>query len=232
MPERARDLCLFDLDHTLLPIDSDHAFGEFLARLGHVDATLQRERNDAFYAAYQAGTLDIAAYVAFATAPLQRLPAPALAALQQRFMDEVIAPVLRPAALRLVAGHQARGDLVAIITATNEFVTRPIAAAFGVDELLAVELERDAGGNITGCIRGVPTFREGKVMRTEQWLAARGTGWSDFRRISVYSDSPNDLPLLERATDPVATNPVPALEALARQRGWRVLRLFDDQTTD
>jgi phosphoserine phosphatase len=101
-----------------------------------------------------------------------------------------------------------------------------------VAELLAVELERDAGGNITGRIRGVPTFREGKVLRTEQWLAARGAGWSGFGRVSVYSDSPNDLPLLERATDPVATNPVPALEALARQRGWRVLRLFDDQTTD
>ena len=232
MPERAPNLCLFDLDHTLLPIDSDHAFGEFMARLGYVDATLQRERNDAFYAAYQAGTLDIAEYVAFATAPLRGRPAAELAKLQRRFMDEMIAPVLRPAALRLVAEHQARGDLVAIITATNEFVTRPIAAAFGVAELLAVELERDAGGNITGRIRGVPTFREGKVLRTEQWLAARGAGWSGFGRVSVYSDSPNDLPLLERATDPVATNPVPALEALARQRGWRVLRLFDDQTTD
>ena len=232
MPERARNLCLFDLDHTLLPIDSDHAFGEFMARLGYVDARLQRERNDAFYAAYQAGTLDIAEYIAFATAPLQGRPAHELAILQRRFMDEMIAPALRPEALALVHEHRARGDLLAIITATNEFVTRPIAAAFGVEALLAVELERDAGGNISGRIHGVPTFREGKVVRTEQWLAAQGASWSSFERISVYSDSPNDLPLLERATDPVATNPVPALEALAQQRGWRVLRLFDDQKTD
>jgi HAD superfamily hydrolase (TIGR01490 family) len=232
MPERPRNLCLFDLDHTLLPIDSDHAFAEFMARLGYIDAALQRERSDAFYAAYLAGTLDIAAYIDYATAPWRDRPAAERAALQQRFMDEAITPVLHPAALALVRSHQARGDLVAIITATNEFVTRPIAAAFGVAELLAVELERDAGGNITGRIQGVPTFREGKVVRTEQWLAARGASWAGFERISVYSDSPNDLPLLERATDPVATNPVPALEALARQRGWRVLRLFDDQTTD
>ncbi|HSN32893.1 MAG TPA: HAD-IB family hydrolase, partial [Ideonella sp.] len=195
-------------------------------------ATLQRERNDAFYAAYQAGTLDIAAYVDFATAAWRERPADELSALQQRFVDEMIRPVLRPAALDLVRGHQARGDLVAIITATNEFVTQPIAAAFGVVDLLAIELERDAGGTITGRIRGVPTFREGKVLRTEQWLASRGLRWGSFARISVYSDSPNDLPLLERATDPVATNPVPALEALARERGWRVLRLFDDQETD
>jgi HAD superfamily hydrolase (TIGR01490 family) len=226
------NLTLFDLDGTLIPVDSDHAFGDFLVRIGWADAEAFKRRNDAFYAAYQAGTLDIAEYVAFATAPLRGLPAPELAKLQRRFMDEMIAPVLRPAALRLVAEHQARGDLVAIITATNEFVTRPIAAAFGVAELLAVQLERDAGGNITGRIRGVPTFREGKVLRTEQWLAARGLSLASFERVSVYSDSPNDLPLLERATDPVATNPVPALEALARQRGWRVLRLFDDQTTD
>lgn len=231
MPEPVA-LCLFDLDHTLLPIDSDHAFGEFMARLGWVDAALYRERNDAFYAAYQAGTLDIAAYVDFATAGFRAREPAELAGLQRRFMDEMIRPMLRPAALELVRGHQVNGDLVAIITATNEFVTRPIATAFGVDELLAIELERDAGGTITGRIRGVPTFREGKVLRTEQWLAARGLGWDSFERVSVYSDSPNDLPLLERATDPVATNPVPALEALARQRGWRVLRLFDDQETD
>ena len=232
MTERLPGLCLFDLDHTLLPIDSDHAFGEFQVRLGWVDGRVQRERNDAFYAAYLAGTLDIAEYIEFATRALRERGAAELEAARRRFMDEMIAPAIRPAALRLVREHQARGDRVAIITATNEFVTRPIAEAFGVDDLLAVELERDAGGNITGRISGVATFREGKVERTEQWLAAQGTSWASFARVSVYSDSPNDLPLLERATDPVATNPVPALEALARQRGWRVLRLFDDQETD
>lgn len=222
-------LCLFDLDHTLLPLDSDHAFGEFMVRLGWLDGPTQRERNDAFYAAYLAGTLDIAAYVDFTTGPIRGRSAAELAEVQRRFMREVIDPAIRPAARALVREHQAMGDLVAIITATNEFVTQPIAAAFGVAELLAVELERDAGGTITGRIRGVPTFREGKVVRTEQWLAARGLAFASFERVSVYSDSPNDLPLLERATDPVATNPVPALETLARQRGWRILKLFDDQ---
>jgi HAD superfamily hydrolase (TIGR01490 family) len=135
--------------------------------------------------------------------------------------------MLTPQALALVKKHQDDGDLVAIVTATNEFVTRPIATAFGVPELLAIELERDAGGAVTGAIQGVPTYQHGKVTRVEQWLAARQAGWNDFDRISVYSDSINDLPLLERATDPVATNPSAALEAVAAERGWRFLRLFE-----
>lgn len=220
------NLCLFDLDHTLLPLDSDHAWGEFMVALGWADAERHRAMNDRFYAQYQAGTLDIAAYVDFATSAYRDRPAAEQQAASERFMAEVILPAIRPAARALVDEHRERGDRVAIITATNDFVTRPIARAFGVDELLAVELERDAGGTITGRIRGVPTFREGKVVRTEAWLAGQGWRWSDFARISVYSDSPNDLPLLERATDPVATNPSPALEALARERGWRVLSLF------
>jgi HAD superfamily phosphoserine phosphatase-like hydrolase len=116
---------------------------------------------------------------------------------------------------------------VAIVTATNEFITRPIAQAFGVPDLLAIELERDAAGAATGAIRGVPTYQDGKVTRVGQWLAAQGAGWDDFGRITVYSDSINDLPLLERATDPVATNPSAALEAVATERGWRILRLFE-----
>jgi HAD superfamily hydrolase (TIGR01490 family) len=142
-------------------------------------------------------------------------------------MNEVIGPMITPQAIDLVRRHQAAGDLVAIVTATNEFVTRPIAQAFGVPELLAIELERDARGAVTGAIQGVPTYQHGKVTRVEQWLAAQGAGWNDFDRISVYSDSINDLPLLERATDPVATNPSAALEAVAAERGWRFLRLFE-----
>jgi len=126
-----------------------------------------------------------------------------------------------------VRGHQRAGDLCAIVTATNEFVTRPIADALGVAELLAIELERDERGCVTGVIRGVPTYQHGKVERVTQWLAAQGLAWADFARISVYSDSINDLPLLERATDPVATNPSPTLEAIATARGWRILRLFE-----
>ena len=227
MTSSARDLCLFDLDETLLPIDSDHAWGEFITRLGWVDPVEFRRRNDAFFAQYQAGTLDIHAYVAFATEPLRaRTPAEAQAAHRQ-FMHEVIAPMLLPAALDLVRQHQSRGDLVALVTATNDFVTAPIAQALGIPDLIAVRLEREAGGTITGRIVGTPSYREGKVARVQEWLAGRRSSWSDFERISVYSDSANDLPLLERATDPVATNPSPALQAIAAARGWRILKLFD-----
>ncbi|MFN3298517.1 HAD family hydrolase [Caldimonas sp.] len=222
-----RNLCLFDLDHTLLPIDSDHAFGEFMVRIGWADGEAFRRGNDHYYAQYQAGCLDLAEYIEFSTAPWRRRPAHEQRAVQQRFVQEVVRPVLHPRALALVREHQARGDLVAIVTATNEFVTAPIAAAFGVDHLLAVQLERDASGTITGRIHGVPSYREGKVTRVDQWLAGLGAGWSQFERTSFYSDSPNDLPLLERASDPVATNPSPALESLARERGWRILKLFE-----
>ena len=221
------NLCLFDLDDTLLPIDSDHAWGEFVTRIGWVDAAEFARRNDAFYAQYKAGALDIHAYIAFATEPLRARSIAELDAAQRRFMREVIAPVLRPSALELVRSHQARGDLVALVTATNDFITAPIAQAFGIDDLIAVRLERGAGGTITGCIAGTPSYREGKVTRVDEWLAGHGTAWAGFERISVYSDSPNDLPLLERATEPVATNPTPALRAIAEERGWRILKLFD-----
>jgi HAD superfamily hydrolase (TIGR01490 family) len=227
MTRTAPNLCLFDLDETLLPIDSDHAWGEFITRLGWVDAAEFRRRNDAFYAQYQAGSLDIHAYIAFATEPLRARAPDQIDAAQRRFMHEVIAPMLRPAALDLVREHRARGDLLALVTATNDFVTAPIARALDIADLLAVRLERDAGGTITGRIVGTPSYREGKVTRVQEWLAERRAGWADFERISVYSDSANDLPLLERATDPVATNPSPALHAIAQARGWRILKLFD-----
>ncbi|MDB6001466.1 MAG: hypothetical protein JWP52_3165 [Rhizobacter sp.] len=223
---KPRNLCLFDLDHTLIPIDSDHAWGDFQITLGWVDGDAFKRRNDEFYADYEAGTLDIATYVEFATRGFRDRPADEQKAGHDGFMRDVVAPVMLPAARQLVRQHQEAGDLTAIITATNEFVTAPIAAAFGVPHLLAVQLERNAGGTITGRIQGLPTFREGKVTRTEQWLASMGLAWTDFERISVYSDSPNDLPLLEKASDPVATNPSPLLETIARDRGWRVLKLF------
>jgi HAD superfamily hydrolase (TIGR01490 family) len=231
MPEAATNaamnLCLFDLDETLLPLDSDHAWGEFVIRLGWVDEAEFRRRNDAFYADYQAGRLDIHAYIAFATAPLrERGPAQAEQA-HARFMHEVIAPQLRPAALDLVRAHQALGDRIALVTATNDFVTAPIARAFGIADLIAVRLERSPAGTITGRIDGTPSYRDGKVVRVTEWLLAQGRSLGDFARVTVYSDSVNDLPLLERATDPVATNPSIALEALARERGWRILRLFE-----
>jgi HAD superfamily hydrolase (TIGR01490 family) len=226
MTASARHLCLFDLDGTLLPIDSDHAFGEFLVATGWADGDTFRARNDAFYADYQAGTLDLAAYVDFATSAWRVRPLAEAEALRQRYVDEVIRPQMQPQALDLVRHHQARGDLVAIVTATNEFVTTPIAAAFGVEHLLAVQLDRTAEGAWRGTIRGTPTFREGKVDRVHAWLADLGHALGDFASVTVYSDSPNDLPLLELATDPVATNPSAALEVTATERGWRILRLF------
>lgn len=220
-------LTLFDLDETLLPLDSDHAWGEFVIRLGWVDEATFRRRNDEFFAQYKAGALDIHAYVAFATEPLRERGPEAAAAAHAQFMREVVQPALRPQALELVRGHLAQGDRVALVTATNDFVTEPIARALGIATLIAVRLERGPGGTITGRIDGTPSYREGKVVRVSEWLAESGCSWGDFERISVYSDSPNDLPLLERATDPVATNPSPALEAVARERGWRILRLFE-----
>jgi HAD superfamily hydrolase (TIGR01490 family) len=220
------NLCLFDLDHTLLPLDSDHEFGEFLIRIGLADELEYRRRNDAFYQQYVDGTLQLSDYIRFSTSVWRELDAQQQADLQQRFMAEVVRPAIHPQALQLVRDHEAQGDLVAIVTATNEFVTRPIADAFGVPDLLAVCLTKDVQGRVTGEIDGVPSFREGKITRVEQWLAERGHTLADFKRVSFYSDSPNDLPLLDLASDPVATNPSPALEAVALERGWRILRLF------
>lgn len=221
------NLTLFDLDGTLLPTDSDHAFGEFVVRLGWADGAEHRRRNDGFYADYLAGRLDLDAYVDFATSPWRGRSAAELAAASTQFLDEVARPAVKPAALALVRRHQDAGDRVAVVTATNEFVTRPIAALFGIGELIATELQTDPQGRYTGRIRGVPSFREGKITRVQDWLAASGLVWGDFERITFYSDSTNDLPLLEQVSHPVATNPVPALAALAAQRGWPILRLFE-----
>jgi HAD superfamily hydrolase (TIGR01490 family) len=223
----ARNLTLFDLDGTLIAGDSDHSFGEFMVDIGWADGDTWRRRNDEFYATYVAGALDVHAYVDFATSVWRGRTPQEQADVHARYMREVIAPMLTPQAMALVKKHQDDGDLVAIVTATNEFVTRPIAQAFGVPELLAIELERDGSGAVTGAIKGVPTYQHGKVTRVGHWLAAQGAAWDDFDRISVYSDSINDLPLMERATDPVATNPSAALEAVAAERGWRFLRLFE-----
>ncbi len=226
-PDGRVGVTLFDLDHTLLPLDSDHEWGVFTTRIGWTDAEEHTRRNDAFYADYLAGRLDIHAYARFAIDAVRRRSPQEAAAAHARFMDEVIRPALHPQALALVRAHQARGDRVAIVTATNEFITRPIAHAFGVADLIAVELERDAGGWFTGAIRGVPSYRDGKVTRVQQWLQAQGLAWDDSVHVTVYSDSDNDLPLLERADVPVATNPGTRLRALARERGWRILDLFE-----
>lgn len=221
-------VALFDLDHTLLPIDSDYSWGEFTQQIGWTDPVEFKRRNDEFYAHYVAGTLDVHDYVRFAVEALRLRGPEAYREAHERFMHEWIRPRLLPPALELVRGHQQRGDAVAIVTATNELVTRPIAAAFGVPELIAVELERDAAGWITGEIAGVPSMREGKVVRVERWLAGRGQDWLDVET-TFYSDSLNDLPLLEQVDHPVATNPDPRLRTIALERGWRILDLFPRQ---
>jgi HAD superfamily hydrolase (TIGR01490 family) len=220
-------LALFDLDHTLIPIDSDYSWGQFTVQLGWRDAETHTRANDAFYEQYKAGTLDIHEYIRFSVAPLAEHGPQQSDAAHRRFMDEIIRPAMQPQALELVRRHQAAGDEVIIVTATNEFVTRPIAQAFGVSELIAIDLERDGQGNPTGAIHGTPSFREGKVARVEQWLAARGLSWANVTHSTFYSDSINDLPLLDQVQEPVATNPDARLQAIAAERGWRILNLFE-----
>ena len=226
-PAQRTKLALFDLDHTLLPLDSDHGWGEFSIAIGWCDRAEFGRRNDEFFADYQAGRLNIPDYVRFATEQVVRRGPEAAAQAHARFMDEVIRPAMRPAAVQLVQSHLQAGDLVVITSATNEFVTRPIATAFGVEHLLATELARDANGWFTGEIAGLPNMREGKVVRMTEWLAARGLTWSDVES-TFYSDSMNDVPLLEQVDHPVATNPDARLRALAQERGWRVLDLFTE----
>jgi HAD superfamily hydrolase (TIGR01490 family) len=220
------NLTLFDLDGTLIPVDSDHAFGGFMVDVGWVDGAVWGARNDEFFAQYNAGTLDLPAYVDFATSAWRSRPLAEALAMRERFMAEVMKPALRPEAVALVEQHRAAGDLIALVTATNEFVTAPIAASFGIEHLIAVQLVRDAQGRYTGAIHGVPSFRDGKIVRVEDWLQGLGAQWRDFGRVTFYSDSTNDLPLLERVSHPVATNPSPSLAQIATERGWPQLQLF------
>jgi HAD superfamily hydrolase (TIGR01490 family) len=219
-------LALFDLDGTLIPGDSDHAFGEFAIALGWVDAQEHKARNDAFYAEYLAGTLDLAAYTEFATSAWRQRPLAEVEAALAAFVHEIVRPMVGDGALELVERHRAAGDRLALVTATNDAVTRPIAQLLDIPTLIATELERDESGRATGRVRGVPAFREGKVVRVEAWLGELGTRLAGQNRSHFYSDSANDIPLLEAVTHPVATNPSASLERHARARGWPVLNLY------
>jgi HAD superfamily hydrolase (TIGR01490 family) len=222
------NLALFDLDHTLIPLDSDYEWGQFLVRIGAVDPVAFATRNAAFYAQYEAGTLDPVEYLEFALGTLAQFPRRQLQEWHLQFMREVIQPAVLPAALDLLKQHQDAGDLIAIITATNRFVTAPIAKALGVTNLIAAEPEITSDGEVTGKLRGIPTSGPGKVIHTHEWLAAQGKTLQQFSRSYFYSDSQNDIPLLSVVTHPVATNPNALLKTHAQAHGWPILTLFND----
>jgi HAD superfamily hydrolase (TIGR01490 family) len=223
------NLALFDLDHTLLPIDSDHSWGEYTIAIGWRDRDEFKRANDAFYDQYKAGTLDPHDYLRFATQAIRAQGAAKSLIARADFIDTVIEKAVKPSALDLLAKHRAAGDTLLLVTATNEFVTAPIAKRLGFadDHLIAVRLETDASGWYTGERVGELSFREGKITRVTQWLAERGKTWDDVCSSTFYSDSMNDLPLLDIVDTPVATNPDDTLRALATERGWRILDLWN-----
>jgi HAD superfamily hydrolase (TIGR01490 family) len=214
-------LAIFDLDNTLLRGDSDYAWGRFLVERHIVDGPSYERENERYYEQYHAGTLDILEFLAFALRPLAQHDRATLDAWHREYMDAKVRPMITADARELVERHRARGDTLLIITATNRFVTAPIAQAFGIPHLLATEPE-ERDGRFTGRVAGIPCFREGKVKRLERWLAEHGERLDDSW---FYSDSHNDLPLLERVTHPVAVNPDATLRATAQARGWSILTL-------
>lgn len=216
------NLALFDLDNTLLAGDSDYAWSQFLIREGVLDRDAFEARNEAYYDQYKAGTLDIFDYLAFQSSPLVGRSKAELEAWQARYMVQVVEPMILPKSRELLAAH--RADLCAIVTATNDFITTPIARALGVEHLIASELERGPSG-FTGRGTGTPAFQGGKITRVKEWLAGMGYDLSSFGRSSFYSDSHNDIPLLEAVTHPVAVDPDSTLLAHAKGRGWPVLSL-------
>ena len=216
-------LAIFDLDNTLLSIDSDNAWGEFLVEQGAVDPVAYREANERFLADYNAGTLDMAAFLEMALKPLAENTPEQLAAWHQQFMASKIEPHILPKAEELLARHRTKGDTMLIITATNRFITGPIAERLGVDDLIAVEPEM-VDGRYTGRVDGVPSYREGKVIRLQAWLEAQDITMDGAW---FYSDSHNDLPLLEKVDHPVAVDPDDTLRKVAEERHWRIMSLRD-----
>lgn len=218
------NLALFDLDNTLLAGDSDFEWAQFLIGKGVLDKEVHEARNLEFYEHYKAGTLDIHAFLNFQLAPLSRHSRRELDQWHAEFMATRIRPMIGDAARRLVAEHAQKGDLLAIVTATNSFVTGPIAREFGIPHLIAT-IPAHENGHFTGKPRGLPSFREGKITRVEAWLESLGLWWGSFPQSHFYSDSHNDLPLLEKVSHPVAVDPDPTLERHARTAGWPVLAL-------
>ena len=216
------NLALFDLDNTLLAGDSDFEWAQFLIEQGVLDREIYEARNQEFYGQYKKGTLDIYEFLDFQLKPLARYPRRQLDEWHRSYMQAKIMPMMRQTARALVARHAT--DLCAVVTATNSFVTAPIAREFGIEHLVATEPAQD-GGEFTGGVAGLPCFRDGKIVRVEAWLAARGQRIDAFERSFFYSDSLNDLPLLARVSDPVAVDPDATLRAHALAHGWPVMSL-------
>jgi HAD superfamily hydrolase (TIGR01490 family) len=222
------NLALFDHDHTLLPIDSDFEWGQFLVRHQVVDCDAYQRRNEAFFAQYQAGALDPVEYLEFALGTLAGFDPAHLRELHAQYMRDVIEPAIRPGAVALLQRHIDAGDLVAIITATNGWLTAPIARALNVDHLIAARPELDERGHPTGKLLGTPTQGHGKVTHMHAWLDGLGKPFGAFERSYFYSDSHNDIPLLSVVSHPVATNPSARLAQHATALGWPLLHLFND----
>jgi HAD superfamily hydrolase (TIGR01490 family) len=217
-------LAIFDLDHTLLGGDSDYLWGEYLIEHGIVDKQTYRRENDRFYAEYKAGTLDIFEFLEFSLEPLTRFDMRDLDRLHQGYMMEKVDSILLPAAMELLDRHRAHDHTLLIITATNRFVTEPIAKRLGVEHLLATDPEV-INDRYTGRVAGTPCFREGKVTRLRQWLSQHGQNLHDSW---FYSDSHNDLPLLELVNHPVAVDPDETLTWHAQEKNWRIISLRND----
>jgi HAD superfamily hydrolase (TIGR01490 family) len=228
----SKRLALFDLDHTLLPLDSDYQWAVFMAKSGRAgDPAEALRRNEELMDRYNAGELTAEQAAEFMLGLLAAHPPHLLAAWHEEFMQKVIRPAMTQRAIELVQQHLAAGDLCAVVTATNSFVTAPIARAFGVPTLIATDPEYIAG-RYTGKILGTPSFKQGKVVRVNHWLAGQRQCLEDFDASYFYSDSINDLPLLEVVTHPVVTNPSESLLAVAQQRNWPVLNLFNKLADD
>ncbi|MGZ8250901.1 MAG: histidinol-phosphatase [Methylophilaceae bacterium] len=217
-------LALFDLDNTLLAGDSDYQWGQFLMEEGLLERELHQAKNLQFYEDYKAGELDIYAFLEFQLKPLSERKRAELDKLHERYMQRKILPIMTDKAKALVEKHKANGDVMLIITATNSFVTNPIAKAFGIDDLIGTTPE-EVDGEFTGRVTGTPSFQQGKVTRLHEWLAERGQSLSDFETTWFYSDSHNDLPLMKLVDKPVAVDPDPVLKAYADEQGWPVISL-------
>ena len=218
------DLAIFDLDNTLLAGDSDYQWGEFLIDIGVVERAAHASINDQFYADYKVGKLDINAFLEFQLKPLSQNPRATLDAWHRQFMVQKIQPMMTEKSKALVEKHRANGDLLLIITATNSFVTGPIATAFGIPNLIGTDPE-EVNGEFTGRVIGTPSFQQGKITRLNEWLLARGQTLSDFGTTWFYSDSHNDLPLMKLVDQPIAVNPDPLLEAYANDHAWPIISL-------